>query len=135
MIMSTYYGGRAEIRIRRQMARVLYCDFRSMYPTVCTLMNLWRFVISNGIGVEDATEDAKALLASVELRGLQQPKFWRKLNMLVQVEPDDDIFPVRAPYGNDGGSRTIGLNRLSAGFGLWYTLPDCIGSKLLTGKP
>ena len=35
LIMSTYYGGRSEVRIRRQVVRVLYCDFLSMYPTVC----------------------------------------------------------------------------------------------------
>jgi hypothetical protein len=47
--MSTYYGGRSEVHIRRQIVRVLYCDFVSMYPTVCTLMGLWRYVIAEGI--------------------------------------------------------------------------------------
>ena len=47
IIMSTYYGGRSEVRFRRvRIAQVLYCDFLSMYPTVCTLMGLWRFVIA-----------------------------------------------------------------------------------------
>ena len=34
--MSTYYGGRSEVRMRRMAVRVLYCDFLSMYPTVST---------------------------------------------------------------------------------------------------
>ena len=35
--MSAYYGGRAECRIRRTPVPVVYCDFLSMYPTVCAL--------------------------------------------------------------------------------------------------
>ncbi len=31
-ILSTYYGGRSEVRLRRQIAEVQYFDFRSMYP-------------------------------------------------------------------------------------------------------
>jgi hypothetical protein len=42
-IMSAYYGGRSEVHLRRTICRVLYCDFLSMYPTVCTLMKLWPY--------------------------------------------------------------------------------------------
>ena len=49
-IMSSYFGGRAEVHRRREIVRSLYCDFASMYPTVCTLMELWRFVIAQGDG-------------------------------------------------------------------------------------
>jgi hypothetical protein len=42
--MSSYFGGRAEVHIRRTVVQTLYCDFASMYPTVCTLMGLWWFV-------------------------------------------------------------------------------------------
>jgi hypothetical protein len=45
-IMSSYFGGRAEAHLRRTICQLLYCDFLSMYPTVCTLMGLWRFVIA-----------------------------------------------------------------------------------------
>jgi DNA polymerase type B, organellar and viral len=41
IIMQTYFGGRSEVHLRRIIAQVLYCDFLSMYPTVCTLMGLW----------------------------------------------------------------------------------------------
>ena len=33
-IMSSYFGGRAEVHIRRTIVPTLYCDFASMYPTV-----------------------------------------------------------------------------------------------------
>lgn len=132
IIMNTYYGGRAEIRIRRMKTRVLYCDFRSMYPTVCTLMGLWRFVIANGVNDEDWTNQTRKLLNDVGIDHLQDQDFWKELTVLVQVEPDADIFPVRAYYGE--GSRTIGLNYLTSVQGHWYTLADCIASKLHTGK-
>jgi hypothetical protein len=40
LIMSTYFGGRAEVHLRRVVCQVFYCDFLSMHPTVCTLMGL-----------------------------------------------------------------------------------------------
>ena len=131
-IMSTYYGGRSEVRIRRRMTRVLYCDFRSMYPTVCTLIGLWQFVIATGIEHEDWTQEARMLLERVGLDDLKRQSIWPFLTTLVHVVPDNDVLPVRARYGQD--SRTIGLNYLSAQPGLWYTLADCIASKLHTGK-
>lgn len=132
-IMSTYYGGRSEVRIRREVRQIAYCDFLSMYPTVCTLMGLWRFVIAQGMTWQDATDDARELLATVTLADLQQQEFWQRLPVLVQVLPDDDLFPVRARYGRDAHC-TIGLNHLSSATPLWFTLADCITSKLLTGK-
>jgi hypothetical protein len=53
--------------------------------------------------------------------------------VLVQVSPDADIVPVRARYGQENMA-TIGLNYLSADRPLWFTLADCVASKLLTGR-
>lgn len=131
-IMAAYYGGRSEVRVRRQMTRVFACDFRSMYPTVCTLMKLWTFMIATGINHEDYTLEARMLLNRVGLADLQRQNIWPFLTTLVQVEAHDDVFPVRAAY--NGTSRTIGLNHLRSNEPLSYTLADCIASKLLTGK-
>ena len=130
--MATYYGGRAEVRIRREITRILYCDFRSMYPTVCTLMGLWQFVIAQGVTYQEATEEAQEILDTATLAAVRDPAFWRCLPILVQVLPDEDIFSIRA--ADEGTSRTIGLNYLSASFPIWYTLADCVASKLLSGK-
>src|SRR5271166_1909552 len=54
-IMSAYFGGRAEVHIRRQITPVVHCDFLSMYPTVCTLMGLWLFVRAKGVAYRDDT--------------------------------------------------------------------------------
>lgn len=132
IVASTFSGGRAEIGNRREITRVLYCDFRSMYPTFSTLMGLWQFVIAKGVNWSDSTEEARTLLEQVDLEQLQDKAFWRSLHVLVRAEPAYDIFPVRAAYSET--SRTIGLNYLTADFPLWYTLADCIASKILTGK-
>lgn len=132
-IMNTYYGGRAEAKIRRSILRVLYCDFRSMYPTVCTLMRLWKFVIAQGFDWIDWTEQTKAILATVSLSDVQKPDFWKDLHVIVQIHPDDDVLPVRAAY--EGQSRNIGVNYLSSEVPFWYTLADCIAAKLLGNRP
>ncbi len=147
VILGAYYGGRSEVRIRREVRRVLYCDFLSMYPTVCTLMGLWRFVIAQGIDWDDgddATRETQELLDGVTLEKLQVPTFWHELATIVQLQPDDDILPVRANYSNRSpgvadptvgvDQYAIGLNRLTGKYLLTYTVADCIASTLLTGK-
>jgi hypothetical protein len=140
-IMSSYFGGRAEVHIRRTIVPTLYCDFASMYPTVCTLMGLWWFVIAQGVIEEDATDETQAFLDDVQLNELQDPATWKRLTTLVQVLPEADIFPVRTRYATrlkeqtkSADMPTIGLNYLSADRPLWFTLADCVASKLLAGK-
>lgn len=132
-IMGSYYGGRSEVRIRREICEVILCDFLSMYPTVCTLMGLWRFVIADGMTWHDSTAETRAFLQKVDLAALQSPATWGALATLVRVAPDGDIFPVRAAFSGEAQS-TIGANYLSAKPALWFTLADCIAAKLLTGK-
>ncbi|NLG65915.1 MAG: hypothetical protein GX537_09955, partial [Actinobacteria bacterium] len=54
--------------------------------------------------------------------------------MLVQVQPDSDLLPVRAAYDERSGAYSIGLNYLTCKEPLWFTLADVCASKLLTGK-
>jgi hypothetical protein len=131
-IFCAYYGGRAEVRNRRVVCEVLYCDFKSMYPTVNSLMGLWRFVIARGMRVQGTTSITRAFLNTVTLEDLQSPATWKKLCTLVRLEPQEDLLPARAKY--DRETYTIGLNYLSTPEPLWYTLADCIVSKLLTGR-
>jgi hypothetical protein len=133
LIMSTYFGGRAEVHLRRIIHQVLYCDFLSMYPTVCTLMGLWRFVIAKGMNWHDATIETAEFLDRAALADLEKPENWPLLTTLVQIEPDDDVLPVRARYAGEQQA-TIGLNHLSSNQPLWLTLADCLASKILTGR-
>jgi DNA polymerase type B, organellar and viral/DNA polymerase family B len=131
-IKSTYFGGRSEVHIRRKIVRVLYCDFLSMYPTVCILMGLWRFVVAKGMSWQDTTSKTQAFLNELTIIGLQKAKTWRHLSTIVRLAPRDQILPVRAKY--NGEQFSIGVNYLTSEARLWYTLADCIVSKLLTGR-
>lgn len=139
-IISTYFGGRSEVSIRRQVTQVVYCDFLSMYPTVNTLMGMSRYLVSTGITEKDVTNEVRSILETWTTNTLCDPSNWHKLHVIVQVIPDDDVFPVRSIYGDalprneTNKTANIGLNRLSCEKPLWFTLADCLASKLLTGK-
>jgi len=132
-IMSTYYGGRAEVHIRRDITPVIHCDFLSMYPTVCTLMRLWRFVIAEEMTSRDVTDEVRAFVERCGLAELRDPATWLQLHCIVQVRPERDVFPVRAQYEPDQPA-TIGVNRLSSREPMWFTLADVLAAKLLGGK-
>jgi hypothetical protein len=104
-----------------------------MYPTVRTLMQLWPFVSGEGMTWRDDTDAVRAFLGDIELADLQKPATWPKLNALVRIEPHADVLPTRGPYGDDSQA-TIGANFLSSKEPRWYTLPDVVASKLLTGR-
>ena len=135
-ILSAYYGGRAEVHIRRRIIPVIHCDFLSMYPTVCTLMGLWNFVRACGISNREDAVSARVLLETPSdelIERFRHKPAWLDLAALVQVAPSDDLFPVRAQYpGAD--TATIGLNYLSADDALWFTLADVLVSKIVTGR-
>lgn len=135
--MAAYYGGRSEARIRKVSMPVVYLDFLSMYPTVCTLMDIWRLLIAEEITVVDATEDVRALLTELTLDSCFDPERWRQFVGLVQIVPEGDVLPVRAHY-DGGASWQIGMNPLttsqSSTLPMWYTLPDVMASVLQTGK-
>lgn len=132
-ILSAYFGGRSEVRERREVRQVMLCDFLSMYPTVCTLMGLWRFVIADSMTWRDTTRETRAYLDTIDLAALQTQATWCDLTTLVRVLPEGDIFPIRAACEGEAQT-TIGLNHLGAKQPLWFTLADCVASKLLTGK-
>ncbi len=133
-IMATYLGGRAEVRIRREVRQVLLTDFKSMYPTVNTLMGLGAFVVGDGYTHQDTTADTQALIDQITLADLQRPDTWRRLATIVQLRPSDDILPLRTRYSEDRDALTIGLNHVRSEIPLWYTLADVIVSKLLNGR-
>lgn len=132
-IAATYYGGRAEVHIRKVVTPTVYCDFKSMHPTVCANMNLWRFIIADGMDEEDATADVQAFLDSATAETMLQREVWQGLAVICSLRPSDDVFPVRAKYAPGAGAN-IGVNHLTSREPFWYTLADCVASKILTGK-
>ena len=112
------------------------CDFLSMYHH--GMHPDGPVVVRRGRGMAGASAAARtqggAAGEDITVDDLRRQEIWRELTILVRVRPDADVFPVGNDY--DGkGQPTIGANCLSANKGgLWFTLADCIASKLHTGK-
>jgi len=134
--MAALYAGRSEVRIRHQPTEVEYCDFKSQYPTVCSLMRLQDFLLATSVTVDDATVDVLALLGSFTvdtlLDWLQQPDHWPLLLVICRVRPHGDRLPIRADYGPDG--RNLGLPLIEDGPDCYWTLYEVLASFSLTGK-
>ena len=135
--MQPYYGGRAEIRIRHTAVPVVYTDFTSQYPTVNTLLGLWKLLIAEKIVVRDATQEIQQFLNSVAPNDLLDQQTWPKLAFFALIQPKADVLPVRTIYGDhqSGDQTNIGLNPLTSDKPVWFAGPDIVGSTLLTGKP
>lgn len=132
-ITVSYYGGRTEDKVRKTPMLVDVLDFLSMYPTVCTLQKLWKFVIADHIGYKDDTEKIRNFIDNFKLVDIQNKKIWSKLQGIILVEPENDILPVRAKYGTKN-VWNIGVNYLTSRTPLWYSIADVITSKLYTEK-
>jgi hypothetical protein len=135
--MQTYYGGRAEIRIRHTPVPVVYTDFTSQYPTVNTLLGLWSLLIADKVRARDVTEEVQAFLQTVSPDCLLDQRTWPKLAFFALVQPEGDILPVRTIYGDgqSGNQTNIGLNPLTSDKPIWFAGPDIVGSTLLKGHP
>lgn len=135
-VMSAYYGGRCECRIRKKPVKVTVLDFFSMYPTITLLLGLWNYVIAERIQYEefkDNIEDIQTFIDYFDMNKALDRDSWNKMNVLVEIEADSDIFPIRSKYG-DSESYNIGINYVTYKGSLYYFLPDVLASKLLSGK-
>jgi hypothetical protein len=131
--MQSYYGGRAECRIRKTSVPVIHTDFTSQYPTVNALLGNWDILKASSIHFEDSTKAVRRFLSDVRLPTAFDPKFWKKLSFFALVEPRNDILPVRTVYG--GKTQNIGLNYLQSETPIWYAGPDVVASAILKRKP
>lgn len=135
---TAYFGGRTSAHIRKVAVPVVYVDFLSMYPTVNSLMNLWRFVIARKINVIDRCQKQIIdFLRQINTDSFFRPESWKHLTAFVRVIPDGDILPARAQYSAASNDWQVGLNHLHAGTpddALWFSLPDVVASVILTGR-
>jgi hypothetical protein len=142
-VMETYYGGRAECGIRRTAVPGVLVDFTSQYPTGYALQGLQRYLIAERVDWtwEDPTT-VQELLERITGEDVLDRELWTQLDALVLVEADGDRLPTRARYGRRPGrgagvgprAYNVAVPYRSGGPAQWYTLADCIVSKLHTGK-
>ena len=133
-VMSAYYGGRTEVRIKDRSIPITYLDFTSMYPSVYALLSLDNYLKAKHITYEHSEAKIKLFLQSIKLEDLRNLETWKKEEMhsIVKIKPDDDILPIRAEYSKE--AKNIGINYLASSRPLWYSIEDVIASMLLTGK-
>jgi len=132
--MSSYYGGRTEVRIRHKSIPITYLDFTSMYPTVYSLLQLDKFLKAKKINFYENTENVKHFIENLTMEDLRNPETWSREEMhsIVKIRPNDDVLPLRMEYSKI--AKNIGINYLKSNKELWYTVEDVISSKLFTGK-
>jgi hypothetical protein len=134
---SAFYGGRTSAHIRKVAVPVVYTDFLSMYPTVNSLMDLWRFVTAREIKViPHCQTEIRDFLSRLTANDLFNPPTWKHLTAFVKIIPNGDILPCRAKYSRESNDWQVGVNHLcaDADSALWFSLPDVVASVLLTGR-
>jgi hypothetical protein len=134
--MQAYFGGRAEAYIRRTRVPVMRLDFVSQYCTVNTLLRNWEILTAASVEFPDATNDVRQLLKMIAHRPDKcfDRELWPSLRFFALVQPDHDIFPVRAAYNDKEPDRlNIGLNYLTSEEPIWFAGPDIIGAIVLSG--
>jgi hypothetical protein len=111
-------------------------DFVSEYCTVNTLLRNWEVLTAASVEFPDATEDVRRLLNGIARTPDKcfNRELWPDFRFYALVQPDHDIFPVRAAYNDRERDRlNIGLNYFSSEDPVWFAGPDIIASVLLNG--
>ncbi len=133
-----FFGGRAEGRIVRTPAPIVYADLNSTYPLVNALLGTWEILRAARIEHRGVTRQVRKMLADPELPDrLYQRSFWHdEIGVtVVLLEPNGAILPVRGPYDARGADDGIGVNPLVYHGFLPYVLPDVIAAVLLGNSP
>lgn len=137
---TAFFGGRTSAHIRKVPVPVVYTDFLSMYPTVNSLMGLWRFVTAHRIKVvEHCQKEIRTFLSGLTADDLFDPAKWENLAAFVQILPDGDVLPSRSKYSASSNDWQVALNHVHAEnndlkHALWFSLPDIAASVILTGR-
>jgi hypothetical protein len=132
VFMQSYFGGRADCRIRNWEVPVCPVDFMSQYPTVNELLGNWRVLTAKNVTFPDATKEVRRLLSQITRERCFDRKLWHRFKFFGLVRPDNDILPVRTMY--NGTTQNIGINYLTSKEPIWFAGPDIIASILLTGR-
>ena len=132
IFMQSYFGGRAECRIRNWEVPVCPVDFMSQYPTVNELLGNWDVLTAENVRSQMQQTEVRQLLAQITHERCFDRKLWRHFKFFALVRPDNDIFPVRTLY--NGTTQNIGINYLTSKEPIWFAGPDIIASILLTGN-
>jgi hypothetical protein len=98
--MQAYFGGRAEVHIRRTRVPVMRLDFVSQYCTLNTLLRNWEVLTAASVEFPDATKNVRHLLNGIARSPdkCSDRELWPDFRFFALVRAEHDIFPVRAAY-------------------------------------
>ncbi|MDP2926261.1 MAG: hypothetical protein Q8N99_07830 [Nanoarchaeota archaeon] len=133
-LMAAYFGGRCEVKRRKTPTEVSVLDFKSMYPSLTILMNLWELICAKEIIRADVTEEIRDLLKNIRPEDLNNKEIWKRFNVLVELIPEEDVLPLRAVYKDKSSIYNVGINYFTHKDKFYYALPDVIATVLYTGK-
>ena len=132
--MTTYFGGRSEVRYRSATAEVIHLDFKSDYVAGTDLMGFQRFALAKEIVARDCTQELQSWMSERTsarvVEDLRQPATWKSLCVLVQVKPMNATLPVRS---NWGGAFNIGQQVVYSTIPLWWTVADVLAAYIRDG--
>jgi hypothetical protein len=97
--ISAYFGGRADVRVRKLDLPIRLLDFTAMYATIFCLQRLDRLLTAPAIRIKPVAGEIRALVGQMASDNpsvsLFDPKVWLQLNCLVLVDPSWAILPIR----------------------------------------
>ena len=129
-----YFGGRAECKIRNTPVPVVLTDFSSQYPTVNSLLGIRRSSLPRVCLSKMRRKRFGSSSEKIQFDDCFDQNIWKRFKFFALVRPDNDVFPVRAEYSDDGVTKNIATNCLTSDEPIWFSGPDVIQSKLLSGK-
>jgi hypothetical protein len=137
VFMQAYFGGRAEVHIRKVCVPLMRLDFLSQYPSVNTLMGNWDIVTAESVTYPECTDEIGRFLRSVKpdkwLDKCFEPDTWPQLRFFALVLPDDEIFSARAPFNSkDREHLNIADSRFSSEKPVWFGGPEIVASIIRT---
>ncbi len=130
-VLSSFYGAKVAVHVRKQTVNATYIDYLSMYPSQLISQQLWSYIIADHIDVKE-DDKFQNFVDDIKLEDLTNKNVWSNLQGIGLVELNEDYFPIRSRFGGKI-THNIGMAYLS-GKQLWYTYADIIASKIKTGK-
>lgn len=130
--MVSYYGGRSEINYRHEQKEILYCDYKSEYPTVYSLMKLQKLLLAESYTVEDCTHQVQDTLQTISLDAILDKNSWPYFRLFCKISGNNLILPVRSKYNDQ--SLNIAYCKANLDKPVWYAFPDILAGILLNGN-
>ena len=109
--MQAACAGRAECTIRRVTLPVVYIDFHAQFPAVSSLLGCAEILRSEWLEFAEFTDGVRDLVERTEFSDCFRPELLKELRWYALVEPQDDVVPMRAKFGQrENTDPTLGWN-------------------------